>query len=182
MGKLGEILFNEKLYESTKRIGTENFRSYFVPFSKDDEFSFDCGIIARENSSLFTSLSGEWLIKAFSSIKELDSVDESLPDKVTVPSCLQILGYDQNQYVNFRYPYPFRPPYIDKDIPTFHYRKEFKLKEFDKLFLCFDGVDSAFYVYINGKFVGYSQISHSLSEFDITNFVRKGNNTLMLSS
>ena len=89
-----------------------------------------------------------------------------------------MLGYDQLQYVNLNYPYPYHPPFIDIDIPSFHYRKHFSLQEFKNLFLCFDGADAAFYVYINQEFVGYSQISHSLSEFEITKFAHLGDNTI----
>ena len=178
MKKLGEELFEKKLFESTERINTEDFRSYYIPFKFEDSFSFDCKIINREKSSLFTSLNGKWQLKAYKSLKDLNSIDETLDDEIEVPSCLQMLGYDQIQYTNYRYPFPYNPPFIDVDIPTFHYRKQFELKSFDELFLCFDGVDSAFYLYVNNQFVGYSQISHSLSEFNISKFVTKGTNTI----
>ena len=178
MKTLGLELFNNKLFESTKRIGVEPFRSYFIPFALKDEFVFDCDIVARESSSLFTFLSGKWELKAFKSLKDLLSIDEKLDDEIEAPSCLQMLGYDGIQYINFKYPFPYHPPYIDVDIPTFHYRKTFKVDDYNQLFLCFDGVDSAFYVYINNQFVGYSQISHSLSEFNISKYAKKGDNTL----
>lgn len=59
MKTLGEELFNEKLYESTKRINVIPFHSYFIPFKKEEEFVFDLDIINREKSGLFTLLSGE---------------------------------------------------------------------------------------------------------------------------
>ena len=64
MEKIGEELFKKRYHESTKRIGVEEFRSYFVPFSLDDNFAFDYGIINRDKSSLFVSLNGKWKIKA----------------------------------------------------------------------------------------------------------------------
>ena len=178
MKSLGEELFEGKLFESTKRINTEDFRSYYVPFQFNEPFSFDCEIVNREKSSIFSSLNGKWQIKAFKSIKDLHSIDEPLDDEVDVPSCLQMLGYDQIQYTNYRYPFPYNPPFIDVDIPSFHYRRNFEINSFEELFLCFDGVDAAFYVYVNNQFVGYSQISHSLSEFNVSKYVHNGVNTL----
>ena len=178
MDNLGKELIQKGYITSTKRINTEDFRSYFIPFALSDDFAFSYGIIDRNKSSLFTSLSGEWELKAFKSLLDIKDIDEKLDDKIIVPSCLQMLGYDQIQYLNYRYPFPYHPPFIDKDIPTFHHRKKFNIQNYDQLFLCFDGVDSSFFVYLNGQFVGYSQITHAMSEFNISKFVRKGENVL----
>ena len=88
-------------------------------------------------------------------------------------------GYDKIQYINTRYPLPVDPPYVRVKNPTFHYRRTFAVKDLSqKYYLNFEGVDSFFYVYVNGERAGYSQISHATSEFDITALVRKGENTL----
>ena len=80
-----------------------------------------------------------------------------------------------------RYPFPMDPPYVPYENPcgeyihTFIYRKD---KNAPKAYLNFEGVDSCFYVWLNGVFVGYSQVSHATSEFDVTDYIREGENTL----
>ncbi|MFR1691518.1 MAG: glycoside hydrolase family 2 TIM barrel-domain containing protein, partial [Coprococcus phoceensis] len=98
-----------------------------------------------------------------------------------VPSVWQMAGYDTHQYTNIRYPFPFDPPYVPQDIPcgayahTFVYHKD---ENAPKAFLNFEGVDSCFYVWINGSYVGYSQVSHMTSEFDITDLLQDGENSI----
>ena len=90
-------------------------------------------------------------------------------------------GYDTHQYTNIRYPFPFDPPYVPQDIPcgayvhTFEYSRDEKAP---KSFLTFEGVDSCFYVWINGSYIGYSQVSHMTSEFDVTDVLQDGTNTV----
>ncbi|MCL2751301.1 MAG: hypothetical protein FWE62_00925 [Firmicutes bacterium] len=100
---------------------------------------------------------------------------------IEVPSCVQYHGYDHFQYTNINYPFPYDPPYVPQENPAFHYRRTFTIKANDtpgKFYLNFDGVDSCFYLYINEKFAGFSQISHRTSEFDITGLVCFGENTV----
>ena len=90
-------------------------------------------------------------------------------------------GYDYHQYTNVNYPIPFDPPYVPKENASGAYRTTFTLSAEaakQRNFLYFEGVDSCFYVWVNGKFVGYSQVSHSSSEFEISSFVNEGTNTL----
>lgn len=89
-------------------------------------------------------------------------------------------GYDHIQYLNTRYPFPVMLPHIPYENPCWHYRRTFNLKKQDneRYYINFEGVDSAFYLYINGSYKGYSQISHSTSEFDITELVVNGENTI----
>lgn len=83
-------------------------------------------------------------------------------------------GFDHIQYLNARYPIPAIPPLVPKKNPTWHYRRSFFIsnKEGRAYYINFEGVDSAFYLYINGQEIGYSQISHSTSEFDITSSLK----------
>jgi hypothetical protein len=168
-----------KEYQRLERIGVEPQRSYYIPFAKDDKPKTKYGIVDRTSSSRFTLLDGEWLIKQHHSPDNID-ISESLEKTIPVPSCVQMHGFDQIQYLNSRYPIPFNPPFVPKDSPCWHYRRDFILdkKEDEKYYLNFEGVDSAFYLYINGKFKGYSQISHANSEFDITELVINGKNTV----
>ncbi|RKI41824.1 DUF4981 domain-containing protein [bacterium D16-51] len=158
-------------------------RAYYIPAS---------GKLAgnerdRETSDRFLLLSGQWKFRYFDSIydaqeefyKEGFSVEGF--DTVTVPGVWQNYGYGNNQYTNSRYPFPVDPPYVPHENPcgeylhTFEYHKK---AEAPKAFLNFEGVDSCFYVWVNGIFVGYSQVSHSTSEFDVTESLRDGENTL----
>ena len=162
-----------------KRIGTEEHRSYYVPFLEEDKVEYYHGICDRRSSSLFASLDGKWLIKEHQGANIID-VNESLCDEIDVPSCVQMKGYDQIQYLNYRYPFPFDPPFVPESNPRWHYRREFDVEKTsgDKLYIVFEGVDSSFELYINGTFKGYSQISHAVSEFDVTDLVKNGKNTI----
>ena len=158
-------------------------RAYYIPASirKDDL------VENRESSDRFQLLNGEWNFKYYKSIYDvkdafyLNGYDISEFDKATVPGGWQMAGYDMHQYTNIRYPFPFDPPYVPQDIPcgayvhTFTYHREEKATS---AFLNFEGVDSCFYVWINGRYVGYSQVSHMTSEFDVTSLLEDGTNTL----
>lgn len=171
-------MINNREYETYARVGVEPPRSYYVPFAQEQEIDFLYGIIDRRKSSRFISLDGEWQFKAHGDIADAE-VNEQLTDRIMVPSCVQMCEYDQIQYINARYPIPVDPPYVRVKNPTFHYRRTFKAQDLSqKYYLNFEGVDSFFYVYINGKQVGYSQISHSTSEFDVTGFLKSGENML----
>ena len=177
MKNIHNFFKNNRFFEKTERVNTLPFSSYFIPFKTNEPFSFKNGIVDREKSSAFISLDGEWKLKAYSSINDIQSLDEKEMDSIRVPSCLQILGYDRNQYLNYKYPFPFNPPYVPEN-PTFHYQKIINIKKHDYYELCFDGVDSAFYLFINNRFVGYSQISHSLSKFVVTDYLVDGDNKI----
>ena len=98
---------------------------------------------------------------------------------IPVPSAWQNHGYDRQQYTNIRYPFPFDPPYTCWDNPCGVYPRRYgdHPDGLDR-FLYFEGVDSCLYVWLNGVFIGYSQVSHSPSEFDITAATEDGVNTL----
>lgn len=168
-----------KEYLKFDRIGTMPHRSYYIPFASEDEIGFRYGIIDRNTSSRFFSLGGVWQIKQLEHIEEF-CVNDTLDSTIPVPSCVQMHGYDQIQYLNSRYPFPVMLPHIPYDNPCWHYRRTFSLKKQigQKYYINFEGVDSAFYLYINGHLQGYSQISHATSEFDITEAVTDGENTI----
>ena len=168
-----------KEFESFERIGTLPHRSYYIPFREEDKIESIFGIIDRESSSRFLSLDGIWQIKALEHVEDF-CLDDSPCAAIPVPSCVQMLGYDQIQYINFRFPFPVILPHIPYDNPCWHYRRTFDLekREGERYYLNFEGVDSAFYLYINGEYKGYSQISHATSEFDITDLVINGENTV----
>ena len=165
-------------------IGTEELRAYYVP-CKNSEEAWDADMLTTSRA---INLNGaDWKFKFYESYHDVpetcvekDACTKGY-DTIPVPSCWQILGYDHCQYTNVRYPIPFDPPYVPDENPAGVYVKEFALTEEEaaqKIFLNFDGVDSCYYVWVNGEFVGYSQVSHSGSEFDITEKIHVGNNRL----
>ena len=168
-----------KELKSFQRIGTMPHRSYYIPFDENDTVGERLGIVDRETSSRFTSFDGVWQIKQLSHVEDFD-VFEELDSEIPVPSCVQMHGYDWIQYLNTRYPFAVIPPHVPYDNPSWHYRRSFSLrkKEGERYYLNFEGVDSAFYLYVNGVRCGYSQISHATSEFDITKHLRDGENLL----
>ncbi|MGN1061949.1 MAG: hypothetical protein ACI4RO_02375, partial [Candidatus Scatosoma sp.] len=114
---------NNREWERTDDFGMLPGRCYYTPFDKKDGYDKD-----REKSSRFYSLCGNWAFKAHERIESCE-LNEDLPDTIAVPSCVQMKGYDYMQYTNTRYPFPFDPQYIDKDIPTFHYRRVAEIKK-----------------------------------------------------
>lgn len=147
---------------------------------------FKCENTLPPRSSYFpdnskTDLNGIWNIKEYKSIYEVNekALTECLKEEITVPSCVQYFGYDYFQYTNFNYPIPYDPPYTPWDNPTYHYRKKIDLKlDGNKKYIVFEGVDSCFYLYINSQYIGFSQVSHRVSEFDITDYIIDGSNTI----
>ena len=166
-------------FESFARIGTEPHRSYYIPFAETDTIRVKHGIQDRTSSSRYMSLDGVWQIKQHAHVDDFD-INEKLDEAIPVPACVQMHGYDHIQYLNTRYPFPVMLPHLPYENPCWHYRRTFNLRKQtgERYYLNFEGVDSAFYLYINGKYKGYSQISHATSEFDITALAENGENTI----
>ena len=121
-------------------------------------------------------LNGEWNFAYFE--RDID-VPEKIEkwDKIPVPSCWQILGYENSNYTNINYPYPCDPPYVPDDNPCGVYEREFEIeKKWGRLYFVFEGVSSCAYLTINDKYVGFTQGSHLQAEFDITDYVCEGTN------
>ena len=164
--------------------GTLENHNYFIPFGKNQN-PFE----SREKSERFELLNGQWDFNYYKSIIDLedDFCDVPAASKIQVPGNWQLQGFgkdsdDMPQYTNLAYPIPFDPPYVPDDIPVGVYSRGYNYKE-DGLrrILAFEGVDSCFYLYINGEFTGYSQVSHHTSEFDITDFLKAGENKITLA-
>lgn len=165
-----------KYFEQVENINTQPYRCYYVPFRVEDKFDLD-----RKKSSRFTSLNGKWQIKEYASFYDLPEnfLVETLDKTIDVPSCVQLNGFDYPQYVNQDYPYAFNPPYVNNENPTYHYRTTINVNcDGDDKFLVFEGVDSCFYLFVNGSFIGYSQISHKMTEFNVTSVVKDGENVV----
>ena len=158
-------------------------RAYYMPASHEmgplveDRFSSDRVIC----------LNGTWKFQYFTSIYDLQEkfyeqgYGCSRFTQVEVPGVWQNYGYDSHQYTNVRYPIPLDPPYVPQENPCGAYVRKFYYEipeEAPRAYLNFEGVDSCFYVWVNGKYVGYSQVSHATSEFDVTEVLKNGENTL----
>ncbi len=158
-------------------------RAYYIPAS----LRMDTLVEKREDSDRFQLLNGDWRFSFYASIYELKDAfyetdfDISSFDCIKVPGTWQMAGYDTHQYTNIRYPFPFDPPYVPQDNPCGAYIKDFDYQRDESAptaFLNFEGVDSCFYVWLNGTYIGYSQVSHSTSEFDVSSAIVEGKNRL----
>lgn len=171
------------IWESPETTGINRLKPHcsYIPFSDiDDALSYD-----KKNSEFYHLLNGDWAFLYFDSVTDADEellsadCDTGAWDTVPVPSCWQTLGYDQIQYSNVTYTIPVDAPRVPKKNPCGIYATEFNVKPSDReLHIVFEGVSSCFFVYVNGKEVGYSKGSHLQSEFDITDFVEPGENRL----
>ncbi len=158
-------------------------RAYYIPASKA---CFDL-VEHRENSDRFQLLNGNWKFRYFDSIYDVkeefyrEGYDTGNFNEIPVPGCFQNYGFDKHQYTNTRYPFPMDPPYVPPENPCGAYVHQFIYERDEsapRAYLNFEGVDSCFYVWLNGCYAGYSQVSHSTSEFDVTGLIREGGNTL----
>lgn len=170
---------NPRIVERNRESG----HALLIPFS-DETTALNRD---REASPWFSSLNGDW---RFTLVSSPDAVPDgfyepSFPDEgwdvIPVPSNWQMLGYDRPIYTNVQYPWAPNPPYVPEDNPTGLYRRTFTIPASwsdREIFIHFGGVDSAFYLWINGHKVGYSEGSRLPAEFNITSYIHTGVNYL----
>ena len=174
-----------KYYEDLQvlHVGTCPNRAYYIPYG-DEQTALEG---ERTASDRLLMLSGDWAFRYYPApdAVEADFFAENFDvgefDAIPVPSVWQCQGYDGHQYTNTRYPFPYDPPYVPLNNPCGAYVRSFTVpaeRAGERKYLCFEGVDSCFYVWVNGQFVGYSQVSHSTSEFDVTEWVCVGENRI----
>lgn len=186
---------NETVFEINKMKG----HAYYIPYPneellKADPF-FDKPWLESRSPNVI-SLNGVWKFKWSKQPEERpkDFYQVSYPtagwDDLIVPSCWEMNGYGTPIYTNITYPFANRPPFIQpvkgytseqEPNPVGAYRREFEIPmdwKNQKTILHFDGVYSGFYVYVNGKKVGYSEGANNVAEFDISPFLRQGKNVL----
>lgn len=197
-------MFIRRYYEdpSQLHVGAEPPHAYFVPDSVPGDLRGDL----RMQSPRFVCLDGEWGFHYYHSVYDLDAevsraqIEGSKPfydidfdmccddgtgvyGTIPVPSVWQMQGYDHQQYTNVEYPFPYDPPFVPQDNPCGVYLRDFDYEVDSKApraFLNFEGVDSCFYVWMNGVLVGYSQVSHSTTEFEVTDLLRPGRNRVVV--
>lgn len=171
---IGDI--NSDDWQNPKKTGKNTVapHSYFVPFENEEKALGN----NRFNSEYRISLNGEWSFSYYDSYCKMPfdfysaDFDDSNWDTLAVPSNWQTNGYDKPQYVNANYPIPANPPFVPSDNPVGLYRKTihgFKSSG-KKSILRFEGVNSFFYLWVNGSFVGFSKGSRLPAEFDVTDY------------
>ncbi|MDR2043990.1 MAG: DUF4981 domain-containing protein [Clostridium sp.] len=158
--------------------GREKERAYFIPYHDLATALQD----KKEQSRNYKLLNGVWAFQYYEKFYDMPEVIgqwESIP----VPSNWQMYGYDKPYYTNVNYPHPVDPPYVPDDNPCGVYQTVFRIEEGwaeKETYLVLEGVNSCFYLYVNGAEIGYSQCSHLPAEFHITPFLRQGDNRLMV--
>lgn len=171
----------------TLHFNTEKPRAYFIPYDNlQDALSGD-----RNSSFYLTSLCGDWKFKFFKSFEDIDesiyeaNFDASVLPQVKVPGCFQLYNVegmtDVPLYSNLMYPFSVDPPHVPEDNPCAFHIRDFEVS--DEMLqreniITFEGVSSCFYLWINGEFAGYSQVSHCTSEFNISQYLKKGTNRI----
>jgi len=154
-----------RFYENLEHIKENRMpqRAYYIP----------------ENEGAYTLLNGIWNFKYY----EADFLEEKDIEKwesTEVPSCWQLKGFGNPNYSDTAYPYPVDAPFVPDENPLGIYMREFEIKNADnRHYIVFEGVSSNLQLFINGKYVGYTQGSHLQAEFDITDFVNEGKNTVL---
>ncbi len=161
----------------------EDARAYYIPFESPQAAING----ARCDSEKHRSLNGRWAFQYFACCHDVPqtilTADCPLDDwdRLNVPMSWQLGGYEQPVYTNVAYPYPIDMPYVPVDNPAGVYATEVTLSDAElneQQYIIFEGVSSCFYLYINGKEVGYSQGSHMPAEFLISPYLVPGRNRI----
>lgn len=153
-----------RIYENVLKTSENRLpqRAYYIPGGKSE----------------YKLLNGDWRFSYYNKDIDVPDVIDAW-DTIHVPSCWQTLGYENPNYTNINYPYPYDPPYVPDDNPCGVYEKDFDIEKlWGRVYYVLEGVASCAFVYVNEKYVGFTQGSHLQAEFDITDFVNEGKNTL----
>lgn len=159
-----------------------NSHSYFFSYkNKEEALSYE-----REKSNGFFYLNGIWNVKYFSNPKYClnENLKKSLhyikEGKIEVPGVAELQGYGSLIYTDEGFPFPIIPYEVPSNNPTLLYFREFQIsKQKNKVYILrFDGVETYFSVFINGKYIGFNKGSRLSTEFDITSFLIDGKNEI----
>lgn len=158
-------------------------RTYCVPYADKEAASNVDLLKERYFSTMVRLLNGEWDFVYYGKVSEMPNefdTDKVQFAKFPVPGDWQRNGVENPNYLNTRYQFFMNPPHIPKDIPVAVYRTKIDISDLNKTYLInFLGVCSCLDLFVNGKFVGYSEGSHNTAEFDLTSFLAVGENELV---
>ena len=169
-------------------VGCEAPSAYLIPYGSESKARKG----NRADSERFMSLCGEWSFRYYASVNDIDdftadSYSADGADKLTVPCSWQYVlgrGYDVPHYTNVNYPFTVEPPYVPDDNPCGLYERTFCVDaesiKTKQVHIMFEGVDSCFYLFINKKFVAYSQVSHMTSDIVLNDYLVDGENTIQV--
>ena len=178
--------FTYHLSNKTLHVNCDKPHAYFIPYGTKTAAKRG----NRASSDRFLSLCGEWSFRFYPSVSEVPDFtapdwSEEGSDRLNVPMSWQMAlgrGYDTPHYTNVNYPFPVDPPHVPDQNPCGLYERSFEMDadtlRDKRVKLVFEGVDSCFYVYINNRFAGYSQVSHMTSEFEINHLLVEGVNSI----
>lgn len=166
------------VYEQNKLAG----RSYFIPYKDKEKLLEQTVLTERYSSDRVTVLSGDWKFRYFEKISRLPTVIDTEGmsfDDIRVPSTWQRTGYENPCYLNTRYEFPMTLPNVPDEMSAGVYFKKFTVRDISNPIITFLGVCSSLTLYVNGKYVGYSEGSHNSAEFSLDGFVNEGENELL---
>ncbi len=185
---------DEKVYEQNKEKGHATYAPYQSTEAMRSDARYQKAWLDPTSSSRWMSLNGTWDLIWNVLNDDLampgeefygDNVDASAWDKVTVPGCLEMQGYGKPYYINVEYAFVDNPPYIKMrnglQNSVGSYRRNFTLPEGweeERVLLHFDGIYSSAYVWVNGQYVGYTEGGNMDAEFDVSKYVRTGENNV----
>ncbi|MBR3978598.1 MAG: DUF4981 domain-containing protein [Oscillospiraceae bacterium] len=154
----------------------EKQRAYYIPHNTLESAKTK----GKHQSGAYKSLNGTWDFQYLESPLDIpeDITTLTFAETLPVPGCWECYGYGQIQYTNSNYPFPYDPPYTEAMNPVGVYRRSFTCAATGRTYLVFEGVSSYLELYVNERYVGMSRGSHLQAEFDITDFVRAGENTV----
>ena len=169
-------------------VGCLSPAAYLIPF-ETEKISDN-----RMDSAYFRTLCGEWNFRYYPSVEAVPDftasgwdISVSGGERITVPMSWQMnleRNYDKPHYTNVNYPFPVDPPNVPDDNPCGLYQKDIEIEKDllrqKDIRLVFEGVDSCFYLYVNGRFAAYSQVSHSISEVPIGKYLVAGKNRIQV--
>ena len=159
-------------------------RAAFIPYADADECG-EAGYLLenKAGSSRILELDGRWAFRYFPNLAAFERANtetDGAMEEIDVPSCWQNRDFERPHYVNVQFPFPADPPHVPTDNPVGWYIREFELPAqlSGRVQIRFDGVSAAFSLYLNGRYIGYSQGSHLPAEFDLTGALVPGTNRL----
>ncbi len=166
------------IYEQNKLAG----RSYFIPYTDREKLIEQTALTERYSSDTVNVISGDWKFRYFEKISRLPATidtDTMSFDDIKVPSTWQRTGYENPCYLNTRYEFPMTLPNVPEEMSAGVYFKKFTVKNTVHPIITFLGVCSSLTLYVNGRYVGYSEGSHNSAEFALDGFVDEGENELL---